>query len=114
MAVTDPNAPVHLAGKRSREAAIAHDKDAWLANFDAQQKYRLKTAEGETAEAIWSPGMTHWIAIERNPPPCSHGSSGKSCSRSNSRSRNPPDGNIEGRCPAAGHSSPRTAPSFSM
>jgi steroid delta-isomerase len=31
--VTDPNAPVHLAGKRSREAAIAHDKDAWLANF---------------------------------------------------------------------------------
>ena len=33
MAVTDPNAPVHLAGKRSREAAIAHDKDAWLANF---------------------------------------------------------------------------------
>jgi len=33
VAVTDPNAPVHLAGKRSREAAIAHDKDAWLANF---------------------------------------------------------------------------------
>ena len=33
MTVTDPNAPVHLAGKRSREAAIAHDRDAWLANF---------------------------------------------------------------------------------
>ena len=33
MTVTDPNASVHLAGKRSREAAIAHDKDAWLANF---------------------------------------------------------------------------------
>ena len=33
MTVTDPEAPVHLAGKRSREAAIAHDKDAWLANF---------------------------------------------------------------------------------
>ena len=31
--VTDPDAPVHLAGKRSREAAIAHDKQAWLANF---------------------------------------------------------------------------------
>ena len=31
--VTDPDAPVHLAGKRSREAAIAHDKEAWLANF---------------------------------------------------------------------------------
>ena len=33
MSVTNPGAPVHLAGKRSREAAIAHDKDAWLANF---------------------------------------------------------------------------------
>jgi ketosteroid isomerase-like protein len=31
--VTDPEAPVHLAGKRSREAAIAHDKQAWLDNF---------------------------------------------------------------------------------
>ena len=31
--VTNPDAPVHLAGKRSREAAIAHDKEAWLANF---------------------------------------------------------------------------------
>ena len=33
MTVTDLNSPVHLAGKRSREAAVAHDKDAWLANF---------------------------------------------------------------------------------
>lgn len=33
MSVTNPQAPVHLAGKRSREAAIAHDKEAWLANF---------------------------------------------------------------------------------
>src|SRR4051812_29381879 len=33
VSVTNPGAPVHLAGKRSREAAIAHDKDAWLANF---------------------------------------------------------------------------------
>ena len=33
MTVTDPTAPVHLAGKRSREAAIAHDKEAWLAVF---------------------------------------------------------------------------------
>jgi steroid Delta-isomerase len=33
MTVTNPDAPVHLAGKRSREAALAHDKDAWLANF---------------------------------------------------------------------------------
>lgn len=33
MTVTDPNAPVHLAGKRSRDAAMAHDKQAWLDNF---------------------------------------------------------------------------------
>jgi steroid Delta-isomerase len=31
--VTDPEAPVHLAGKRSREAAVAHDKETWLALF---------------------------------------------------------------------------------
>jgi len=30
-AVTD--SPVHLAGKRSREAAMARDKEAWLAVF---------------------------------------------------------------------------------
>ncbi|WP_319454978.1 MULTISPECIES: nuclear transport factor 2 family protein [unclassified Mycobacterium] len=33
MPVTDPEAPVHLAGKRSREAAVAHDKETWLALF---------------------------------------------------------------------------------
>jgi steroid Delta-isomerase len=33
MTVTNTEAPVHLAGKRSREAAIAHDKRAWLDNF---------------------------------------------------------------------------------
>ena len=33
MTVTDPEAPVHLAGKRSREAAVAHDKETWLALF---------------------------------------------------------------------------------
>src|SRR6476646_421199 len=27
------DSPVHLAGKRSRDAAVAHDKEAWLANF---------------------------------------------------------------------------------
>jgi ketosteroid isomerase-like protein len=31
--VTNPNAPVHLAGKRSREAAMTRDKEAWLALF---------------------------------------------------------------------------------
>ncbi|CAN5822057.1 nuclear transport factor 2 family protein [soil metagenome] len=33
MTVTNPEAPVHLAGKRSREAAMAGDKEAWLALF---------------------------------------------------------------------------------
>jgi ketosteroid isomerase-like protein len=33
MTVTNPEAPVHLAGKRSREAAMARDKDTWLALF---------------------------------------------------------------------------------
>ena len=27
------DSPVHLAGKRSREAAMARDKDSWLAVF---------------------------------------------------------------------------------
>ena len=33
MTVTNPEAPVHLAGRRSREAAVARDKDTWLALF---------------------------------------------------------------------------------
>ncbi len=33
MRVTDPEAPAHLAGKRSREAAMAGDKEGWLALF---------------------------------------------------------------------------------
>jgi ketosteroid isomerase-like protein len=33
MTVMNPEAPVHLAGKRSREAAVARDKDTWLALF---------------------------------------------------------------------------------
>jgi hypothetical protein len=33
MPVTNSDALVHLAGKRSREAAMAHDKQAWLDNF---------------------------------------------------------------------------------
>ncbi|BCI79489.1 hypothetical protein MTY66_11140 [Mycolicibacterium sp. TY66] len=33
MTVTDPNHPAHLAGKRSRDAVAARDKEAWLANF---------------------------------------------------------------------------------
>jgi steroid Delta-isomerase len=33
MTVTNAEHPAHVAGKRSREAAIAHDKEAWLALF---------------------------------------------------------------------------------
>lgn len=33
MTVTDANHPAHLAGKRSRAAVAAKDKDAWLAVF---------------------------------------------------------------------------------
>jgi ketosteroid isomerase-like protein len=33
MAVTNPEHPAHIAGRRSREAAMARDKEAWLAVF---------------------------------------------------------------------------------
>jgi steroid Delta-isomerase len=33
MTVTNTEHPAHVAGRRSREAAIAHDKQAWLDNF---------------------------------------------------------------------------------
>ncbi|OCB07379.1 ketosteroid isomerase [Mycobacterium vulneris] len=33
MAITDPEHPAHLAGKRSRDAVAARDKQAWLDNF---------------------------------------------------------------------------------
>ncbi len=33
MTVTDPRHPAHLAGKRSRDAVAARDKQTWLDNF---------------------------------------------------------------------------------
>ncbi|MGB8406246.1 MAG: nuclear transport factor 2 family protein [Mycobacterium sp.] len=33
MTVSDPNHPAHLAGKRSRDAVAARDKEAWLSVF---------------------------------------------------------------------------------
>ena len=33
MTVTDPNHPAHLAGRRSRDAVAARDKEAWLSVF---------------------------------------------------------------------------------
>jgi ketosteroid isomerase-like protein len=33
MAVTNTEHPAHVAGRRSREAAMAHDKETWLSLF---------------------------------------------------------------------------------
>jgi oligogalacturonide lyase len=38
-----------------RRVSPANGPALWLANFDAQQNYRLRLADGETAEATWSP-----------------------------------------------------------
>jgi oligogalacturonide lyase len=42
---------------RPRRASVLYSKDGgpWLANYDAQQNYRLRVAEGETGPADWSP-----------------------------------------------------------
>lgn len=42
---------------RPRRASVLYRRGAgvWLANYDARQNYRLKTAEGEIAAALWSP-----------------------------------------------------------
>jgi len=42
---------------RPRRAAMLYRRgsEVWLVNYDAQQNYRLKLAEGETGPAKWSP-----------------------------------------------------------
>jgi len=42
---------------RPRRASVLYSKDGglWLANYDGQQNYRLRVAEGETGPANWSP-----------------------------------------------------------
>ena len=42
---------------RPRRASVLYRRggSAWLANYDAQQNYRLRLAEGETAKCLWSP-----------------------------------------------------------
>jgi len=42
---------------RPHRASILYRRGSalWLANFDAQQNYRLRVAEGDTAQATWSP-----------------------------------------------------------
>ena len=52
MTITNPDAPVHLAGKRSREAAIAHDKQAWLDNFADDAIVEGNTTNGNVDAGI--------------------------------------------------------------
>ena len=42
---------------RPRRASVLYSRDGglWLANYDGQQNYRLRMAEGETGPANWSP-----------------------------------------------------------
>jgi oligogalacturonide lyase len=42
---------------RPRRASVLYRRgdSTWLANYDAQQNYRLRLAEGSVAEAVWSP-----------------------------------------------------------
>jgi oligogalacturonide lyase len=42
---------------RPRRASVLYRRGGavWLANFDGQQNYRLRLAEGETGPAMWSP-----------------------------------------------------------
>jgi oligogalacturonide lyase len=42
---------------RPRRASVLYSRDGgwWLANYDGQQNYRLRLAEGETGPADWSP-----------------------------------------------------------
>jgi oligogalacturonide lyase len=42
---------------RPRRASVLYSKDGslWLANYDGQQNYRLRVADGETGPANWSP-----------------------------------------------------------
>lgn len=42
---------------RPRRASILYHRGSalWLANYDAQQNYRLRLADGETGPALWSP-----------------------------------------------------------
>jgi oligogalacturonide lyase len=42
---------------RPRRASVLYSRDGglWLANYDGQQNYRLRLAEGETGPANWSP-----------------------------------------------------------
>jgi oligogalacturonide lyase len=58
-ATTLAEAPEEMSSPipRPRRASMLYRRGAawWLANFDGQQNYRLRLADGETAQADWSP-----------------------------------------------------------
>ena len=60
---------------RPRRASVLYshgyssDAGLWLANFDAQQNYRLHLAEGETGPANWSPDGRSVLYLNFPPDP---------------------------------------------
>lgn len=48
---------IHDPVPRPRRASILYHRgsEAWLANFDGKQNYKLHLADGETGPALWSP-----------------------------------------------------------
>lgn len=57
---------------RPKRASVLYRRGngVWLANFDAQQNYRLRLAEGETVGATWSPDGHSVLYL--NYPPDAH------------------------------------------
>jgi oligogalacturonide lyase len=59
MAATIAESPEELSDPvpRPRRASVLYrrGKSLWLANYDGQQNFALRTAQGETGPAVWSP-----------------------------------------------------------
>jgi oligogalacturonide lyase len=59
MAATIAESPEELTDPipRPRRASVLYrrGKSPWLANYDGQQNFALRTAQGETGAAVWSP-----------------------------------------------------------
>lgn len=56
---------------RPRRASVLYRRgdSVWLANYDGQQNYRLRLADGSTAEAIWSPDGRSVLYLNIPPDP---------------------------------------------
>jgi len=48
---------IHDPIPRPKRASVLYRRGdgAWLANYDGQQNYRMRLADGQTAQALWSP-----------------------------------------------------------